>query len=100
MILIIGNTDDYLKVPYKKIKRNWKKYWKPPMKIGELDASSDLGETLDMLSKTLIKNHNNIIYLPLRSIDKREQCFNQKFWINNKKFMIQRYNIPKGISLF
>ena len=89
-----GHTKHFLKLPYYKVKRSWRKYWKPPMQIGTLDASSDLGEALDMISKPLIKSHDGLIYMPLRSEDKREQCFNEEFWKNDKNMMIQRYNIP------
>lgn len=89
-----GHTKHFLKIPYCKVRRSWKKYWKPPMQIGTLDASSDLGEALDMISKPLIKSHHGLIYMPLRSEDKREQCFNEEFWKNDKDMMIQRYNIP------
>ena len=91
-----GHTKHFLKVPYPKIKRNWRKYWKPPMQIGNLDASGDLGEALDMISKPIIKSHIGLVYMPLRSADQREQCFNEKFWVNDEDFMVRRYNIPQG----
>ena len=42
------------------------------MRVGHLDASSDLGEALDMLSQPLIKSHEGLIYMPLRSEDYTE----------------------------
>ena len=91
-----GHTKHFLKVPYQKVKRRWKKYWKPPMQVGSLDASSDLGEALDMLSRSLIKSHKGLIYIPLRSEDYREQCFNEAFWVNNKEMLTRRFDIPNG----
>lgn len=91
-----GHTKHFLKVPYGKVKRRWKKYWKPPMRVGHLDASSDLGEALDMLSHPLIKSHEGLIYMPLRSEDNREQCFNEEFWVNKKEMLISRFDIPSG----
>ena len=91
-----GHTKHFLKVPYQKVKRRWKKYWKPPMQVGSLDASSDLGEALDMLSRSLIKSHKGLMYIPLRSEDYREQCFNEAFWVNNKEMLTRRFDIPNG----
>ncbi len=91
-----GHTKHFFRKPYSQIKKSWRKYWKPPMHVGALDASSDLGEALDMISKPLIKSHDGLVYTPLRSEDRREQCFNEEFWINDREKLVNRYNIPQG----
>ena len=88
-----GSIDLILNKRMAYLRRNWKKFWKAPL---ENDSSEDLGQTLDMMSSTLIKAHHAFVYVPIRSSGNREQSFNESIWITDTPMLQSRYCIPKG----
>ena len=113
VILLSTNStiNDLLRVSKTKLRRSWKKYWKPQltrsassssssMTAQEADSSPDLGSTIDMarscsMFKQNILLENYLDYVPVRSQGNREQSFNQSFFIHNEQFLTLRYKIPK-----